>query len=156
MNRMVKGKVQMGTPAATHARWYQDSLDDCSPEDRVWGWSIRASEVLHHERTKIDDECLIKMLRQGLCDSKEGSPAWTEKLSIKEGVHLMSSIATRICQKFTRLDSKVGILDASSLMMLTGCPLDCVDGDFTESGHQQPDRHPYEDGQRVVRHDAQV
>jgi len=89
MNRMVKGKVQMGTPAATHTRWYQDSLDDCSPEDR------------------------IKMLRQGLCDTKEGSLAWTEKLSIKEGVRLMSSISTRICQKFTRLDSKVGILDAS-------------------------------------------
>jgi len=131
---MVKGKVQMGTPAATHAQWYQDSLDDCSPEDRVWGWSIHASEILHHECTKIDDECLIKMLRQGLCDTKEGSPAWTEKLSIKEGIRLMSSISTRICQKFTCLDSKVGILDASSLMMLTGCPLDHVIG-FYEHEH---------------------
>jgi len=97
----------MGTVVATHARWYQDALDDCSPEDCIWGWSICSTEVLHHECTKLDDECLCKMLLQGLCDTAEGVPAWTEKLSVKEGVHFMSSIATRICQKFIRLDNKV-------------------------------------------------
>jgi len=48
----------MGTPAATLARWYQDCLEDCSPEDHIWGWSIRATEVLHHEKDWLDDECL--------------------------------------------------------------------------------------------------
>jgi len=97
----------MGTVVATHARWNQDALDDCSPEDRIWGWSICSTEVLHHERTKLDDKCLRKILLQGLCDTAEGALAWTEKLSIKEGTHFMSSVAMRICQKFIRLDNKV-------------------------------------------------
>jgi len=104
---MLKGKVQMGTVVATHARWYQDALDDCSPEDRIWGWSIRSTEVLHHKRTKLDNKCLCKMLLQGLCDTAAGAPAWTEKLSVKEGVCFMLSIATRIWQKFICLDNKV-------------------------------------------------
>ena len=91
---MLKGKVQMGTPAATLARWYQDRLEDCSPEDRVWGWSIRATEVLHDEKDRLDDECLRQMLFQGLKDSVEGAPAWTEKLSVKEGVRFLSAIST--------------------------------------------------------------
>jgi len=105
---MLKGKVQMGTDAATLARWYQDALDDCSPKDWIWGWSIHSTEVLHHNHTKLDDECLHKMLLLGLCDTAKGAPAWTKKLSIKEGVCFMLSIATRICQKFICLSDKVG------------------------------------------------
>jgi len=48
----------MGTDAATFAQWHQDSLDDCSPEDRIWGWSIRSTEVIHYDRNKFDDKCL--------------------------------------------------------------------------------------------------
>jgi len=109
---MLKGKVQMGTPAATLARWYQDRLEDCSPEDRIWGWSIRATEVLHHEKDRLDDECLRQMLYQGLKDTAAGAPAWTEKLSIKEGVRFLSAISTRIVQHVLKVDYKV-ILDAS-------------------------------------------
>ena len=47
----------MGSDVQTRLRWDQDALTDCSPEDRVWGWSIRASEVLHHDWTQIADEC---------------------------------------------------------------------------------------------------
>ena len=68
----------MGTDAATFARWHQDSLDDCSPEDRIWGWSIHSTEVIHYDHIKFDDKCLRKMLLQGLCDTAEGAPAWTE------------------------------------------------------------------------------
>jgi len=110
---MLKGKVQMGTDATTFARWHQDSLDDCSPEDRVWGWSIRSTEVIHYDRIKFDDECLRKMLLQGRCDTAEGAPAWTERVSAKEGIRFMSLVATRIFQKFIRLNDKIGILDAS-------------------------------------------
>ena len=155
MNHMVKGKVQMGSITATHAQWYQDALNNCSPEDCVWGWSIRATEVLHHDHAKIDDECLRKMLRQGLCDSAEGAPAWTEKLSVKEGVRLMSSIATRILQKFICLDSKVRYPGCLFLTKLTYILLGCVYGDFAESGYQQPDQYSHEDGRRTVRPGAQ-
>ena len=98
----------MGTDAATFARWHQDSLDDCSPEDCIWGWSIRSTEVIHYDCIKFDDECLRKMLLQGLCDTAEGAPAWTERVSIKEGICFMSSVAMRIFQKFIRLNDKVG------------------------------------------------
>jgi len=91
---MLKGKVQMGTDGATFARWHQDSLDDCSPKDRVWGWSIRSTEVIHYDRIKFDDECLRKMLLQGLCDTAKGAPAWTKRVSVKEGIRFMSSVAT--------------------------------------------------------------
>ena len=97
----------MGTDAATFTRWHQDSLDDCSPEDRIWGWSIQSTEVINYDRNKFNDECLRKMLLQGLCDTAKGAPAWTERVSVKEGIRFISSVATRIFQKFIRLNDKV-------------------------------------------------
>ena len=105
---MLKGKVQMGTDAATFARWHQDSLDDCSPEDHIWGWSIRSSKVVHYDHAKFNDECLHKMLLLGLCDTAEGMSAWNKRVSVKEGIRFMSSVATRIFQKFIHVNDKVG------------------------------------------------
>jgi len=113
---MLKGKVKMGTPATTLSRWYNDRLEDCSPEDRIWGWSIRATEALHYDRDHLGDECLRQMLYQGLKDTAEGAPAWSEKLSIKEGVRFLSAISTRIVQRVLKVDNKV-ILDASLPLM---------------------------------------
>jgi len=113
----------MGTDAQTQQRWDQDALDDCSPEDQVWGWSIWATEVLHYDRAKVQDDILWKMLHQGLLDKKAGSPAWTEPLIIKHGVRFMSSVVVCVLQRIFKLDDKVVILDSSSfgkmLTMLT-------------------------------------
>ena len=80
---MLKGKIQFGTNTQTHICWDQDALDDCSPDDQIWGWSIRSSEILHHDRTKINDDVLCTMLYMGLLDKKAGAPAWTEQTSLK-------------------------------------------------------------------------
>ena len=104
---MVKGKVQMGTSPDTLLRWDQDVLADCSPEDQIWGWSIRSSEVLHYDWTKIDDRILHQMLSQGLLDKKDGAPAWTEYLSVKQGLRLTSSMVVRVLQRCFKIDDKV-------------------------------------------------
>ena len=62
---MIKGRIQMGTPQQTHLRWDQDCLLDCSVKDQVWGWSIRLSEVVHHERAKLADDA-VTVVRRGL------------------------------------------------------------------------------------------
>jgi len=112
---MLKGKIQMGTNAQTQHCWDQDALDDCSPEDQVWGWSIWATEVLHNECSKVQDDVLRKMLYQDLLDKKAGSPAWTEPLNIKHGVRFMSSVVVRVLQRIFKLDNKVVIPDSSSV-----------------------------------------
>ena len=107
MDRMVKGQVRMGSDHQTQVRWDQDVLVDCSPEDQVWGWSIRSSEVLHYDRAKINDEVLVNMLYQGILDKKPGSPAWSEPTSIKQGVCLVSNMVVRVIQRCLRMDDKV-------------------------------------------------
>ena len=97
----------MGTNLQSQTRWDQDALSDCSPEDQVFGWAVRSSEVLHCDRTKINDEVLRKMLYQGLLDRKAGSPAWTEPLNIKHGVRFMSSVVVRVLQRIFQTDAKV-------------------------------------------------
>jgi len=104
---MLKGKVQMGNAHQTQLRWDQDVLDDCSPEDQVWGWSIWSTEVIHHNRTKIDDKVLVKMLYQGLLDKQPGAPAWTEPTSIKHGVHFMSNMVVRVLQRCFKMDASL-------------------------------------------------
>ena len=98
----------MGTTAQMQHCWDQDALEDCSPEDCVWGWSIRASEVLHHDKDKIADDCLIKMLRQGILDKQAGAPAWSnENSEVKHGVRFMSSMIVRVIQCCLCMDDKV-------------------------------------------------
>ena len=97
----------MGTNASTLLRWDQDGLDDCSDADRIWGWSVRSTEVLHHNKDKFDDECLRKMMYLGLLDTKAGAPAWTESLSLKYGVHLVTNMVVRVMQRCFKLDDKV-------------------------------------------------
>jgi len=69
---LLKGKVQMGNDVQTKLCWDQGALEYCSPEDHVWGWSVRASEVLHYDKDKLEDECLLKMLCQGLLNRQAG------------------------------------------------------------------------------------
>jgi hypothetical protein len=97
----------MGTAAQTLLHWDQDALEDCSPEDQVWGWSIRSTEVLHCDKDRIDDECLKKMLYVGLLDKKAGAPAWTETTSVKQGIRLVSNMVVRVVQRCLKLDDKV-------------------------------------------------
>ena len=106
----------MGTTGQSHTRWHNDALDDCSDEDRVWGWSIRSSEVLHQERDKIDDNVLVKMLKMAFLDKKPGAPAWTEPPSIKHGVRAVSNMVVRVLQRCLWTEAKVVILDASHLL----------------------------------------
>jgi hypothetical protein len=104
---MLKGKVQMGTDAMTHSRWFHDNLDGCSPDDRIWGWSVRSTEVLHSDKAKIDDEVLERMLYLGLLDPKVHAPAWTEGLSIRQGVRLVSNAIVRVVQRVIKVDDRV-------------------------------------------------
>ena len=97
----------MGTPALTLQRWDQDGLKDCSPEDQIWGWSIRSSEVLHYDRAKIDDEVFVDMCYIGLLDKKAGAPAWSEPTSLKQGVRLVTNMVICAVQKVLRVEDKV-------------------------------------------------
>ena len=36
---MLKGKIQFGANVQTHFHWDQDTLNNCSPDDQIWGWS---------------------------------------------------------------------------------------------------------------------
>ena len=107
MNRMIKGKIQFGTPAQTLYRWEQEGLKDCSPEDQIWGWSIRSSEMLHYDRAKIDDEVLVDMCYIGLLDKKTGAPAWSEPSSLKQGIRLVTNMVVRAVQKILKVEEKV-------------------------------------------------
>ena len=124
MDRMLKGKIQFGTNAQTHTRWDQDALDDCSPDDQIWGWSIRSSEILHHDRTKINDDVLHTTLYMGLLDKKAGAPVWTEQTSLKQGIRLVSNMVVRVLQWCFKMDAKVGQTGhRSDLWKLTSSPL---------------------------------
>jgi len=96
IDRMLKGKVQMGTPGQTLTRWHSDELKECSGHDRIWGWSIRSMEVLFEFRHKLDDNVLHKMLHMCLLDERQGAPAWTEPTSLKQGLRLLSSAIVRV------------------------------------------------------------
>jgi len=104
---MLKGKIRMGTNMENLRRWENDNLNECSPEDRVWGFGIRSSEVLHGDHAKIEDEVLVKMLYEGILDKKEGAPAWTEMSTVKHGVRFMSNMVLRVVQRCIRTDAKV-------------------------------------------------
>ena len=110
---MQKGKVQMGTNAQTLHRWDQDSLSDCSPEDQLWGWSIRSTDVLHCDKDKVQDDVLKTMLYQGLVDKKAGAPAWSDS-NVKHGIRFASNMVVRALQRIFKIDAKVVILNASS------------------------------------------
>ena len=97
----------MDTPQQTHLCWDQDHLLDCLVEDQVWGWSICSSEVVHYEHTKLADDALHHMIMTGLCDTKEGVPAWTEPVSIKHGICLVTNMVVRVLQRCFKLDDKV-------------------------------------------------
>ena len=97
----------MGSNLQTRVCWDQDTLADCSPEDQVWGWSIRSSEILRYDCTRIDNEVLVNMLYQGILNKKPGSPAWSEPTSIKQGVCLVSNMVVRVIQRCLRMDDKV-------------------------------------------------
>ena len=66
----------MGTDMENLRHWENDNLNECSPEDWVWGFGIRSPEVLHGDCAKIEDEVLVKMLYEGILD--KGAPAWTK------------------------------------------------------------------------------
>jgi len=107
MDRMLKGKIRMGTDMENLRRWENDNLNECSPEDRVWGFSIHSSEVLHGDCAKIEDEVLVKMLYEGILNKKEGAPAWTEMSTVKHGVRFMSNMVLCVVQRCLRMDAKV-------------------------------------------------
>jgi len=111
---MQKGRVQMGTNTQTLQRWDQDLLNDCSPEDQLWGWSIHSTEVLHCNKDKVQDDVLKTMLYQGLVDKKAGAPAWSDS-SIKHSIRFASNMVVRVLQRIFKIDAKVVILNASSL-----------------------------------------
>jgi len=97
----------MGSDVQTKLHWDQDVLEDCSPEDCVWDWSVRASEVLHYNKDKLEVECLLKMLRQGLLDKQAGAPAWSKNSEVKHGVWFVSSMIVHVLQRCFKMDEKV-------------------------------------------------
>ena len=110
----------MGTNAETQARWHYDSLADCSQDDRIFGWSVKSSEVLHHDKEKINDEVLREMLYQGILDPTDGAPAWTERLNLRQGLCLMSSAIVRVLQCIFVVEKRV-------LLSSSTCILQCAE-----------------------------
>jgi hypothetical protein len=104
---MVKGRIQSATTELTVKRWMNDRLDDCSVDDRIWGYSIRSSEVLSTERKKIDDQVLEDMIITGLVDPKPHAPAWAPSLSIQQGVRLASNAIVRVLQQVLKVEDQV-------------------------------------------------
>jgi len=107
MDRMLKGRIHIGTGLENLRRWENNNLNKCSPEDWVWGFSIRSSEVLHVDRAKIEDEVLVKMLYEGILDRKEGAPAWTKMSTVKHGVRFVSNMVLHVVQRCLRMGAKV-------------------------------------------------
>ena len=105
---MLKGRIQMGTAIASQNRWFNDTLPECSPEDQIWGWSIRLTEVTSHDHSKINDKVLRSMLNLSLLDNREGAPAWTEVMSVKQAMHLSTNMVVRVLQRIFKRDDKVG------------------------------------------------
>src|ERR1700742_10772 len=102
---MFFGRVRMGSDAATMNRWHNDRLLDCSPDDRIWGYSARSCDVIARGRKNIDDKVLIHMLYMGLLDSKPGAPAWPEGLSIHQATRLAPNPSVRSLQRVLKMDN---------------------------------------------------
>jgi len=104
---MLKGKVQMSMPTQDLWRWDQDLLRECSRDDRIWGWSIWSLEVLHLDRSKINDKVLHEMILKSLINTEVGAPAWSETLSVKQGLHMAANMVTWVLQKVFKAKAKV-------------------------------------------------
>jgi len=104
---MLKGKIHIGTNMECLHCWENDNLNKCSPEDRVWGFSICSSEVPHGDCAEIEDEVLVKMLYEGILDKKKGAPAWTKMSTVKHGVRFMSNMVLHVVQRCLKMDAKV-------------------------------------------------
>ena len=107
IDRMLKGKIQMGTPGQSLACWHSDELAECSGHDHIWGWSICSTEVLFGFCCKLDDNILHKMLHMCLLDERASAPAWTEPTSLKQGLRLLSSAIICVIQCVFETEEKV-------------------------------------------------
>jgi len=97
----------MGTPLQDLQCWDQDLLHECSHDDWIWGWSIWSSEVLYLDCSKIDDEVLHKMILKSLINMEVGTPAWSEMLSVKQGLCMVANMVTWVLQKVFKAEAKV-------------------------------------------------
>jgi len=97
----------MGTPIQDLHCWDQDTLHECSRNDQIWEWSIRSSEVLHLDWSKINDEVLHKMILKNLVDTEPNAPAWSETLSVKQGLCMVANMVTWVLQKVFEAEAKV-------------------------------------------------
>ena len=105
-HRMLRGKVQMGTFEQTHTRWVNDGLTDCSPDDQIWGWSIRSTEILDQDKIRIDDNVLRDMLYLAILDPL-AETVWAEALNLRQSTRLTSNMVVRILQRIFKTDDKV-------------------------------------------------
>ena len=105
---MIQGRVRMGNDAMTYSRWINDGLEQCSIPDRIWGWSIRSSEILHNQRAKIDDNLLCDMFALALLDAGPAGVAWTESNNLRQGLRLTTNASIRMLQWMLVTDDKVG------------------------------------------------
>ena len=107
-HRMLCGKVQMGTFKQTHARWINNKLSDCSPDDQVWGWSIRSMEILDQDQAHIDDNVLHDMLYMAILDLAADT-VWAEALNLQQSTRLTSNMVVWILQCIFKTDNKVSL-----------------------------------------------
>ena len=105
-HRMLCGKVQMGTFEQTHTRWVNDGLSDCSPDDQIWGWSIRSTEILDQDKIRIADDVLRDMLYLAILDPS-AETVWAEALNLRQSTRLTSNMVVRILQRIFKTDDKV-------------------------------------------------
>ena len=67
--------------------------------------------------------CPLGKLPHVPSDKKDGAPAWTEFLSVKQGHRLALSMVVRVLQRCFKIDDKVRHPGRLSLMELTGVTL---------------------------------
>ena len=96
----------MGTFEQTHTRWINDGLTNCSPDDQIWGWSIRSTEILDQDKIRIDDDVLRNMLYLAILDPS-AETVWAEALNLRQSTRLTSNMVVRILQRIFKTDDKV-------------------------------------------------
>ena len=96
----------MGTFEQTHTHWINDGLTDCSPDDQIWGWSIRSTEILDQDKIRIDDDVLRDMLYLAILDPSVET-VWAEALNLRQSTRLTSNMVVRILQRIFKTDDKV-------------------------------------------------
>jgi len=109
---MLLGKVPLRNDAETKARWERDSLPKLHNDDALWGFNIRASDVLEREQQHINDPVLYRLLRMGIFDWSGINVLQNQAL---QAVRWASATSMRILERVFKIERKVWLFASIGL-----------------------------------------